>query len=62
MSNPFLTIEQVADYIGVSPKTIMSWTSKKNLPAYKFIGVTRYRLEDVDDFLSQYRTTTKGDK
>jgi excisionase family DNA binding protein len=39
---------EVCDYLKVSESTVYRWVNAGRLPAYKFGGARRYKLEDVD--------------
>ena len=49
-----MTPEQVADYLGVSIETLNVWrcTKRYNLPYVKAGRLVRYRIEDVEAFVS----------
>lgn len=49
-----LTIFQVADRLGVTPKTMHNWATRGIGPAKVKLNarVVRYRLSDVEDFIN----------
>ena len=49
-----MTPEQVADYLGVSVETLNVWrcTKRYNLPYVKAGRLVRYRLQDVETFVT----------
>lgn len=53
--SPLLTRKQAAEYLGVEPETLHNWacTKRYNLKFYKVGRLAKYRLEDLDAFLSQ---------
>lgn len=58
MTTPFttnlMTPEQVAGYLGVSIETLNVWrcTKRYNLPYVKAGRLVRYRLQDIEAFVS----------
>lgn len=60
----FLTVEQVAEMIGVTEKTLRSYIHKGDLKAYKFGAVWRIAESDLKVFIESKSNiqTEKGDK
>lgn len=57
---PLLDPEQVAEALGVSPKTLNVWrcTGRYNLPFVKVGSRVRYRRADVEAFLERRTRST----
>jgi excisionase family DNA binding protein len=51
LSQPLLTIKQVALHCGVSEKTVRRWIDARELPAAKLGNQWRIRPRDVDLFI-----------
>jgi excisionase family DNA binding protein len=51
----FLTIEYVADYLGLSVATIRRAIHDKKLPAHKFGRAVRVSRSDLDNFITKSR-------
>ena len=52
MSESFLTVEDVASYLSVSPKTVYSWVGQGRIPHYKFCGKTiRFRKSKIERWI-----------
>lgn len=48
-----LTVDDVAQYLGVKPNTVYAWRVRKEGPRAVKVGrAVRYRLEDVDAWLA----------
>ena len=46
-----LNTKQAADYLGLSPGTLMAWRAQRKGPTYcKMGGSVRYRRDDLDSF------------
>jgi excisionase family DNA binding protein len=53
-----LTARQVADRLGVSAETILRWTRRGQLPAFRLPGgALRYRDVDLADWLAEKATS-----
>jgi excisionase family DNA binding protein len=51
-----ITPEQAADYLGVSTRTLANWRSLgfPNIPYSKIGRCIRYRLADLDDYITRH--------
>lgn len=55
-ANPrFFTVQQVADLLEVSTKTVRRWINRKLLIAHRMHGVLRISEADLRAFLSAHR-------
>ena len=54
LSKKLLTRREAAEYLGVCPETLAVWhcTGRYRLPVVKVGRAVRYRLEDLDAWLS----------
>ena len=61
MENDLLTADQLADRLGVKPRTIREWSRAGLIPAKRLTPkVIRYSLDDVVESLQQRQTAQKG--
>ena len=44
--------DEAADYIGCTPDTLRVWVSKRKVPFTKVGRLTRFRQEDLDEWLA----------
>ena len=51
----FYTIQEIADLLGISLRTVHRWTSSRQLPAYKIGGLLRVSEDDLRAFLALHR-------
>lgn len=60
MDDHFLTVQQVADLLHVSPKTVFNMTRDGRLPARRLPGSRRYLYvrQEILDLLDENRTDT----
>ena len=61
MSAPLLTARDLAGQLGVSAETVLRWTRRGELPAIRLPGgAIRYREAEVDDWLQERATSSRG--
>lgn len=54
---PMLTAREVADLLGVSAETVLRWTRRGDLPAFRLPGgALRYREDALDEWLAERAT------
>lgn len=53
----FMTVNEVAEFVKVTPKTIYSWMKRSNnpIPHYKKEGTTRFIKQEVIDWFKGER-------
>lgn len=58
MERRYASIDQVVEYLGgnINPTTIRRWIAAGHLPGYRFGGLIRVDLNDVDAFGQQIPT------
>jgi len=52
VNSPWLTVEQLADYLSVSSGTIRNWVSQKYIPHIKKGRIVRFHRNQIDAWLS----------
>ncbi|MFT6401496.1 MAG: excisionase family DNA binding protein [Pseudohongiellaceae bacterium] len=48
MPDRWLSVEEIAEYLGVSKDTIYAWREKKGLPAHRIGRFWKFKAEEVD--------------
>ncbi len=51
MENRWLSVDEIAVYLGVKRDTIYKWISDKMMPAHKIGKLWKFKLDDVDDWV-----------
>jgi len=46
-----MTIEELADYLKVTRRTIYEWVKHNKIPALKLVGQWRFRKDKIDAWL-----------
>lgn len=49
--SPWLTVDQLADYLSVSPGTVRNWVSQKYIPYAKRGRIVRFHRQKIDTWL-----------
>lgn len=48
MENRWLSVEDIAQYLGISKDTVYTWINKKNMPAHKIGRLWKFKRDEVD--------------
>ena len=51
MDNRWISVDQVAEYLGVSKDTVYSWINERGMPSYKVGRFWKFKLEEVDEWV-----------
>lgn len=51
MSDRWVSVEEIAEYLGVSKDTIYGWIAKKDMPAHKVGRLWKFKTDEVDDWV-----------
>lgn len=48
MEDRWLSVEEIAQYLGISKDTVYTWINKKKMPAHKTGRLWKFKKEQVD--------------
>lgn len=51
MSDRWVSVEEIAEYLGVSKDTVYGWIAKKDMPAHKIGRLWKFKIDEVDDWV-----------
>ena len=51
MEDRWLSVEEIAEYLGVTRDTIYAWLSKKGLPGHRIGRLWKFKREEVDEWV-----------
>ena len=51
MDERWLSVDEIATYLGVSRDTVYKWISRKRLPAHKVGKLWKFSTREVDDWV-----------
>ncbi len=52
MFERWLSVEEIAEYLGVSKDTVYAWINKKNMPAHRIGRFWKFKINEVDHWIS----------
>lgn len=55
-SREYITVEQIAENLGVSDDLVRKWIREKKLPAYQFGKEYRVKIVEYEKFVEKRRT------
>lgn len=58
----WLSVEEIAAYLGVKRDTIYKWIDRASLPAHKAGRLWKFRRAEVDDWVCKQRQGTPGSR
>ena len=56
-SERWLSVEEIADHLGVSKETIYRWVEKQKIPAHKVGRQWKFKVSDVDKWVTDGGST-----
>lgn len=48
MLDRWLSVEEIAEYLGVSKDTVYAWISTQNMPAHRIGRLWKFKSEEID--------------
>lgn len=51
MSDRWLSVEEIAEHLGVSKDTVYAWISKRNMPAHRIGRFWKFQAAEVDEWV-----------
>ncbi len=51
MSEPWVSVEQIAEHLGVMRDSIYRWIDSKGLPAHRIGRFWKFKISEVDDWV-----------
>lgn len=60
MTDPILTLPEVAVLLKVAEKTVYTMAQSGQLPAFKVRGQWRFKRDDIDQWIDEQKAAVKG--
>jgi len=51
MSEPWVSVEQIAEHLGVTRDSIYRWIGRKSLPAHRVGRLWKFKITEVDGWV-----------
>ena len=51
MEDRWLSVDDIAAYLGIKRDTVYRWTSKRNMPGHKIGRLWKFRKEEIDEWV-----------
>ncbi|MBL0029119.1 MAG: helix-turn-helix domain-containing protein [Rhodanobacteraceae bacterium] len=55
LTEPWVSVEQIAEHLGVTRDSIYRWIDRKGLPAHRVGRLWKFKASDVDDWVRWWR-------
>lgn len=62
MSDRWLSVEEIASYLGVSKDTIYGWITKREMPAHRVGRLWKFKSDEVDSWVRDGKASEEGDE
>lgn len=60
MTDPILTLPEVAVWLKVAEKTVYTMAQTGQIPAFKVRGQWRFKHDDIDRWIDEQKAVVKG--
>ena len=51
LSDRWLSVDEVAAYLGINPGTVYKWIKRKSMPAKKVGSLWKFRTKEIDEWI-----------
>lgn len=51
MENRWLSVEEIAEYLGVAKDTVYTWITEKGMPGHKVGRFWKFKVVEVDEWV-----------
>lgn len=49
--NRWMSVDEIADYLGVSKDTVYAWINGRGMPAHKIVRLWKFKRDEVDTWI-----------
>lgn len=56
----WLSVEEIAAYVGVKRDTIYKWINRKTMPAHKIGSLWKFRKHEIDEWVRSGRAASSN--
>ncbi len=51
MADRWLSVEEIAEYLGVSKDTVYTWITKRRMPAHRIGRLWKFKADEIDSWV-----------
>ena len=51
MDDRWLSVDEIAEYLGVSKDTVYTWVSSKSMPGHRVGRFWKFKKDEIDDWI-----------
>lgn len=62
MPETWLSVEDIAEHLGVSKDTVYAWVAKKRMPAHKVGRLWKFQASEVDNWVRNGGAAAQGNE
>ena len=62
MTEPWLSVEAIAEHLGVSKETIYKWLERKKIPAHRVGKLWKFQASEIDQWVRTGGATELSEK
>ncbi len=62
MEDRWLSVDEIAVYLGIKRDTVYRWISERNLPGHKISRLWKFRKEEIDEWVKSGGAEENKDK
>lgn len=55
IENRWLSVDEIAGYLGVKRETVYKWIERKNMPAHKVGRLWKFKVDEIDRWVREGR-------
>lgn len=56
IENRWLSVDEIAGYLGIKRDTVYKWIERKNMPAHKVGRLWKFKVDEVDQWVRSHGT------
>jgi excisionase family DNA binding protein len=56
MENRYLSVDEIAEYLGIKKDTVYKWVAAKRIPAHRVGRLLKFKKDEVDEWVQLGKT------
>lgn len=58
MSERWLSVDEIAEHLGIKRDTVYKWVAHKNMPAHKVGRLLKFQIKEIDEWVRKGKATS----